>query len=246
MRTAVRLKRLAHTDLLSVVRDRFLWGSMLYVAATLVVLRLAVPPLTRRLSRVWDFDLEPYYALIASTAVVQCGPILMGVLIGFVFLESREERTLKALLVSPIRLEFFLGYRVLAPMTLSFAVFVFGVYVIGIGVPPLYALLPIALVGSLIAAVVTFYIPSFADNKVQAFAMMKILSASSVIPLGAYFVDEPWQYAAGLFPPYWVFKAYWVAVEGGSMWWLHLVLGGLTLGAALYLLVQRLRVEAYR
>jgi fluoroquinolone transport system permease protein len=41
----------------------------------------------------------------------------------------------------------------------------------------------------------------------------------------AWFVPEPFQFLFGLFPPYWVSKAYWLALEGSPWWGSSLVLG---------------------
>ena len=50
----------------------------------------------------------------------------------------------------------------------------------------------------------------------------------------------------GVFPHYWVFKAYWMAVEGRSAWILALLVGAVTLSLALWLLMRRFEVVARR
>jgi fluoroquinolone transport system permease protein len=46
-----------------------------------------------------------------------------------------------------------------------------------------------------------------------------------------FFLDEPWQLAFGVLPPYWPVRAFWAAYDGGSYW--PYVLIGLLYNAAL-------------
>ena len=110
---------------------------------------------------------------------------------------------------------------------------------IGLGLPPWPALLAIALVGGSGAPLVALYLATFPDNKVEAFAHMKLVSVAGAVPLGAYFLPLPWQYLACLFPPFWAAKAWWVAEAGGSSWPLWLLGGALTTGALLVWLSGR-------
>jgi hypothetical protein len=106
-------------------------------------------------------------------------------------------------------------------------------------------MLAIGAAGMLFAGICTLALASFADNKVQAFAVMKMISGCSMLPLAAYFVDEPLQYAFGLFPPYWLVKAWWVAVEGGA-WGVHLGVGIASNGLLLLWMARRFERTVHR
>ena len=69
---------------------------------------------------------------------------------------------------------------------------------------------------------------------------------AGLIPLAAYFIGEPWQFLAGIYPPYWTFKAYWVAVSGGGGWWIYLSIGAVTSLATLWAMMGRFESIAYR
>ncbi len=100
--------------------------------------------------------------------------------------------------------------------------------------------------GSVLGGIATLFIATFSDSKVQAFAIMKAFSGAGLIPLAAYFIREPWQFLAGVYPPYWAFKAYWEAANGGGGWWIYLSIGAVTLLAALWAMMRRFETIAYR
>ncbi len=120
------------------------------------------------------------------------------------------------------------------------------VLIAGVAVPPLWPLSAIALVASLFGVITALFVPATADDKITAFAMAKILSAASVIPVAAYFVRDPWQYLFGVYPPYWVFRAYWSATAIDAAWWLYLAAAIVTHALAIALLLRRLRTVMYR
>ena len=115
---SVAFRRLLGKDAKLVVRDRFLIGMVLYMVVFALVVRFGLPPGTRALVRSTGFDLSSYYPLIGSFLAVMATS-LAGLLTGFLLLEEKENRTLRALLVSPLRLRTYLGYRMAAPMALG-------------------------------------------------------------------------------------------------------------------------------
>ncbi len=242
---SVAFRRLLGKDAKLVVRDRFLIGMVLYMVVFALVVRFGLPPGTRALVRSTGFDLSSYYPLIGSFLAVMATS-LAGLLTGFLLLEEKEDRTLRALLVSPLRLRTYLGYRMAAPMALGCLAMPAVVLIAGVAVPPLWPLIAIALVASLFGVITALFVPATADDKITAFAMAKILSAASLIPVGAYFVRDPWQYLFGVYPPYWVFRAYWEASSVGTAWWLYLAAAVITHALAIVGLQRRLRTVMYR
>jgi fluoroquinolone transport system permease protein len=87
-------------------------------------------------------------------------------------------------------------------------------------------------------------IATFAANKVEGLALMKVLSIFMLGPLAAYFVGSSWQLLFGLLPTYWPAKAFWVAGEGGNFW--PYVLAGLAYALLLIsLLLRRFRQKVF-
>lgn len=97
--------------------------------------------------------------------------------------------------------------------------------VVGVGTPPWPAVVAASVVGAPTGAVMALVIAAGASNKVEAFALMKVTTILGLIPVGAWFVPEPWQLVAGVVPPYWACKLWWAAVEGEA--WLGYAAAGI-------------------
>jgi len=237
--------RLLGKDAKLVVRDRFLIGLLFYLAAMALVVRYGLPSATRAVGQSTGVDLVPYYPLLGSFLAVTATS-LAGILTGFLILEEKENRTLRAMLVSPLPLRTYLSYRMITPMVLGTIAAPAVVIVSGVGVPPLAPLAAIAVVASLFGIITALFVPATADDKITAFAMAKVLSVVTIVPAAAYFVREPWQFLFGVYPPYWVFRAYWSATSIDTMWWVYLLAAIVTHLLAIALLLRRLRTVMYR
>ena len=101
MPSAIAVRGMLKTDVLRMLRDRFLIGISAYIFFVVVVMRAVIPWATTAIAVNWNFDLTPYHPLIVSHLTVQLAPLVPGIVGGFLLLESREEGTVKALLVSP-------------------------------------------------------------------------------------------------------------------------------------------------
>lgn len=61
-----------------------------------------------------------------------------------------------------------------------------------------------------------------------------------------WFVPEPYQWLLGLFPPFWISKAYWMALEGRGWWWVALLAGVVLQLGVISWLAKRYDRVAYR
>lgn len=232
------------TDLVRLLRDRFLVGAASYIVGCAVALRWVIPWIEAELAAN-DFAFGPYITLSVSYFVLVNASVLTGMIGGFLLLEAREERTIKALLVTPTPLSLHLG-------TLGTAVIGSGAViasilsgVLGVGVPAWPAALAGAVVGAPTGFVMALILATVSSNKVEAFAVMKITSFLGLIPVGGFFLPEPLQYVVGLVPPYWGCKIWWTAAEGGA--WAWMVVPALVVSAAwIAFLLPRFRAAAYR
>jgi len=239
MSRSTQVRALARNDVRLVGRDRFVVGLGVYIVSMSLVLRFLLPGITGSLMDGRGFDLTPYYSLLTSYVSVFLGGLLGGMVFGFTLLEAREDGTIRAVLVSPLPLERYVGYRIASAYACCAVIIPLQALLVGVAVPPAGALVAISLVGALMGPAWAFINATYADNKVSAFALMKALGGSGLIVIGAFFLDEPLQLVAGIFPPYWVVKAYWVAVEGGP-WWIYLGVGLAMLLAVVFFLSRRL------
>lgn len=228
---------LAATDAKLIARDRFLAFILAYALVISAAVRFGAPPLAELLLAKYQLDIVPYYPLLSSFIVFTVGSGMVGVVLGFILLEAREARLIDALAVTPLTFDRFLTYRTATPVAVAVLLNPICVVVAGVGLPGPLATIVIAAAGALVAGLMTLSLATFADNKVQAFAVMKIINGVFSLPMVAYFISPPWQYVFGLFPPFWLFKAWWVAADGG-LWWPHAVVGIVT-NLALVVWLQR-------
>ena len=214
-RTAIAALRV---DALRLGRDRFLVGTGLYLVGISVAMRWVIPWARRGVASRWAFDLTPLYGLLISHFVIQLAPLLIGVIGAFLLLESREERTIKALLVSPVPLHGYLLWGCGVMVAASTLLVVIEAPIIGLGLPPWPALVATGIAGSLIAPVFALSVAALADNKTEAFAYLKVLGVLPLLVSGSYFLAEPLQWVAVVYPPYLAAKAYWIAEAGEAGW----------------------------
>lgn len=243
--SATAVGGMLRADGLRLRRDRFLIGVSVYIIAVTVVMRWLLPAITADLASEQNFDLAPYHSLVVSYLILQLAPFVPGIIGGFLLLESREDGTVKALLVSPNPLTSYVSVVGVVMFVTSVVLTVAQGAIIGLALPPWPALIATALAAAPASAIWALSIAAFANNKVQAFAYLKLFGLGPALVLGAYFLPEPGQWLAAIFPPFCASKAYWVAEAGGSQWPLW-VLAGLIGSAVWFVVLQRLYLRAAR
>ena len=195
------------------------------VPAFALAVRFGAPPLSAWLLGEHGFDLVPYYPLITSV-MGMIGAALVGTVIGFLLLDQKDDGTLPALLVTPMSLGDYLGYRLAVPSVLAAGLAALGYPLCGL-VPlhPQQVILS-ALTAAPLAAIYALGLGAFAANKVQGFALVKGIGVVFAPAVFAWFLPWPWQELIGIIPHYWSLKVFWAAGAGqvGSAWG-HAVVG---------------------
>jgi fluoroquinolone transport system permease protein len=245
MPSATAVRGMLRTDTLRLRRDRFLIGVSVYIFAITVGMRWLLPVITTDLASDRDFDLTPYHPLLVSYFIVHLAPLIPGIIGGFLLLESREDGTVKALLVSPNPLSSYVSVVCVVMFVTSVTLTVAQGAIIALALPPWPALIAVSLAAAPWAPMFALLVAAAANNRVQAFAYMKLFGLGPLLVTGAYFLPAPWQWLAAIYPPYFASKAYWVAEAGGSSWpvW---VFGGLVSSAVWFGVLQRRFLRAAR
>jgi fluoroquinolone transport system permease protein len=170
----------------------------------------------------------------------------VGTIVGFMLLDEKDHNTLKAMLVTPVRFQQYVLYRVGLPSVLAFVIVLVMVLGINQALVPLWQLILIAAGAALLAPITTLFFAITAENKVQGFAYAKFTGIAGWIIMGGWFIPQPWQWLLGIFPPFWISKAYWMAFAGESLWWLVLIVGVFLQIGLIYWLAQRFNKVVYR
>lgn len=218
------VRALGAIDAKSVRRDPLLRWLVLGPVTLVLLVRWGTPYIAERLQGQLGFDLTPYYPLIVSLVLLLV-PIMCGIVIGFLLLDQRDDRTITALQVTPLTLTGYLIYRTTAPVALSIVMTMIVLPFTGLVPIRLGTLVIVTLAAAPLAPLAAVFLATFSANKVQGFALMKASGVFNWPPMIAYFIDGPWQLAFGLTPTYWPVKLYWTMQAGDGGWWVYFVVG---------------------
>lgn len=235
-----KLRALGAIDTGSVLADPMLrWLAVVPLMAALAV-RGLLALVIARLSALAGVDLGWLQAPLSAYTVVGVAPLIAGAVVGFLLLDQRDDRTLLALLVTPLPLGLYLTYRLAAPTVVAVLVTLAALAVVGCpGLRPGSAVLA-ALASAPLAPVAALALAAFARNKVQGAALMKAASVLLMAPLASLFLAPGWSLALAVLPTYWVARATWALQAGAGAW--PFIAGGWGVSALLIaLLLVRLR-----
>ena len=231
--SAAMFRALIYADSRVLWRDPLLGWILALPIGLALLLRPLIPRVQEGLLSGVGFDLTPYHPLVMG-GYLMTAPGMVGMVIGFLFLDERDARTLTALRTTPLSMRQYLAYRVALPLLLGTASTLTG-YPLTVLTPlALSALLPIAIVAGLSAPILALVLAIAAPNKVAGFAVVKVMNAVSLLPVVAYFAPRPLQFVAGIFPTYWPMRALWSAAIGETFA-VYLVFGGVVSVLALLL-----------
>ena len=237
---------LGRNDLRLIGRDRFLLSMLGFAVLIALVLRYLLPALNDHLAAAAvmpgpsiPFSVAAIYPMIVAYLGLFTGAVLVGTLFGFVLLDERDQQTLSAMRTTPVPLSHYVLYRVGGPALLAVVVVAGMTLVIDQALPSWWQLLALSAGAALTAPIAALFYATVADNKLQGLAYSKFTSISGWVIIGGWFVDVPWQWLLGLFPPFWISKAYWLALNGDPAWWLVLGVGVILQLAVIHWLIRR-------
>lgn len=236
-------RALTAIDVRGASRDSLLRWMVIVPIVLALVVRCALPAISDQLATRLDFDLLPYYPLIMGFLLLMT-PQFVGLVLGFLLLDERDDGTALALRVTPRGPARLLVYRMLVPTAVSFVVTIAVFGVVGTLPFSLPAVLAGGFAASVFAPVYALLIATLAQNKVQGFAVAKVCGLLVVPPILAWFVDEPAQFLIGIVPTYWPVKAWWTLQAGDPAGFLYAAIGILALGLTLRWLAGRLERQA--
>ena len=225
-------QKLMKYDLKLIGRDRFLIFMLIFIIYIIVVMRFGLPWFDNFLAingylpnDTISESLADFYPLIIAFFALFEGATITGTIFGFMLLDEKDTNTLKAILVSPVTLSNYIQYRITLASVATFGIVLAMVVFINQVQLPFWQLTLISLGASFTTPMVILFYAILAENKLQGFAYAKFISiAGWIIPI-AWFVDSPYQWIFGLFPPFWISKAYWMASEENNLWWVALLIG---------------------
>ncbi len=189
-------------DMRNIIRDRILlYSAFVFPVIVVILCRLILPWISDNV-----FDLTRYYTLLFMMFAI-IFPMIFGFIIAFLIMDERDENLLTVLRVMPISRTSYLLYRMVLMICLCFIFVFFFPLLSGLIDISFIDYLPIAVLFCLFAPVIALIVNNLASNKIQAFAIFKMLGSVFFLPLFAFFIAEDWKYILGIIPNFWTFMA---------------------------------------
>ena len=238
MRASRVLWALGPIDLKSVVRDPMMRWLVFYPLLMAVAVRWGIPPVNAYAQRRFEVDLTPHFPLLMAFLLLST-PAIAGMVIGFLLLDQRDDRTLSALLVTPLPAATYLAYRIMVPMAVATAVTLVVFPLAGLMRVGFWPLLATAVCAAPLAPFYALTLAAFATNKVEGFALTKAMGVLMIPPVAAWFFASPWHWLCGLTPLFWPAKTLWMLDRGDPFWWAAFLFGLAFQGLLMAALLRR-------
>ena len=227
---------LALGDLKNVSRDSFL--ILIYCIPIFIALlfRFVVPVIADFVVQ-W-VDLTVHYAFIMSFLAFLT-PSFVGMVMGFMLLDERDEDILSYMAVTPLSKSGYLLYRIVSPVIISFVIMYLILFIAHLTPIPVIRLIPVGILAAMEAPMLALFLAAFANNKVEGLAVYKLTSMIFLAPFVGYFVKSNWAYLAGILPPFWVSKAFLASFEPFTGYWIFIAIGFIVHSIFIYLMLGR-------
>lgn len=218
---------LAFNDVRNISRDSIQLFFLLIPFVAVIAIKVILPYIDELVPQYvpgLQFDITEHYMFIASF-IIQIAPLLLGVVIGFLVVDERDENILLVISVSPLSKSGYLAMRIMIPAILSIGYTYAILAIFGYNTWNPVWVFPIALMSGLAAPFGALFMPAFAKNKVEGLALFKLFSGIIVASFIAYIIPDPWCFFAGILPNFWITKAFLYHLTPGWEYGL-LLLGG--------------------
>lgn len=238
--------RLGLVDLKQSLRDPLAAAAFVLPFVAALGMRLLVPPLSGILMRNFSFDLLAYLPAFVGMLVL-VPAVFTGMIAGFLLLDERDEGTFIALQVTPVSRTAYALYRLFVPVVISLISTLIVPRVFGLATLPLAVLLPAALLGAMGSPFWSMLMATFASNKIEGLAVLKLSSLLMTLSIAALFIPSSLLPVLWPIPFFWPFWLSVRALSGATGGELALLFAGGVAVHAVYLLfmLRRLARRSY-
>jgi len=196
---------LVGADLKNVSRDSLLVLIYCIILFIALLFRFGIP-MAAELVKPW-IDLREHYAFIMSILVF-ITPSFVGMVMGFIMLDDRDEDILSYMAVTPLSKAGYLIYRIFSPIIISFILVYVTMFIAHLTPVPVVRLIPVGIMAAMEAPMLALFLAAFANNKVEGLAVYKLTSVIFTAPFVGYLIKSNWAFIAGILPPFWITKAF--------------------------------------
>lgn len=216
---------LSMNDLRNIRRDPILFLIIIGPILLTFLFRYSLPIVDKLLYQQFEFRLLQYNDLIMGFVMLLV-PFLVGILVGLIIMDEKDENLLIYYAVTPLTKQGYLLYRLSIPFILSFLLSIVMWVLNGYIELNMLKLLPLAMLTALQAPVFALAMSVFATNKVEGLAFAKASGVILCIPFFVYFLSSSWAMIGLVFPTFWVSYAFFYSFESTTMY-IFFLIGGL-------------------
>ncbi|KAA3663416.1 MAG: hypothetical protein DWQ10_00225 [Calditrichaeota bacterium] len=219
-----KLLILAVGDLKNIARDATLLLILFGPVAIFLLLRFAMPVISKYVLDQYDFSLYEYYPIIVCF-MSMIPTMLFGLIFGLLILDERDEEIIAFIAVTPLRKSGYLAYKLSSSYVLGFISCI--AILSGTALIQLHPhqVLLLAFVIAIEAPIASLFLAAFAEDKVAGLAFGKIIGIMYIAPFIVFFVNSNWQLLAAALPPFWIAKAFIAAMDNNTFFWYHIAIG---------------------
>lgn len=215
---------LVKSDIKGIYRDGIFIMALLAPLLMGGIIRFVFPSLVPLILKTYHIDLIEHFPFILSIILLMI-PMTLGMLIGFMLLEDRDEEMLMYYSITPLMKKGYFQYKLVFSMGLTVALTFIVI--------PLSQLVQLTLLQQLMISgmlmletpLLALCLASFAGNKVEGLAISKVTSITILIPIVCYFLNTNWRYTAAILPSSWV--SYLVVHTNNNMKFFIIALAGI-------------------
>jgi len=199
-----KLIKFTIADIRNIVRDPMQTLTAAAPLIIIVVLRIFLSVAREQVIQFFDYDIISDYPIIISFFSLLI-PMMVGLVIGFIILDERDESMINYYAVTPLTKRGYLVFRMTVPIVFTFLVsVVFYLALYDIYAINMLNLLIVSMLLALQSPVFSFLMASFASNKVEGLAIGKLLGMMIVPPIANYFIVSKWSILFFIVPQTWV------------------------------------------
>ncbi|MFZ5969859.1 MAG: hypothetical protein ACOYVK_22085 [Bacillota bacterium] len=210
------------SDFKSIIREPMLGYMLAGPIIYTLIIRFSIPILQVKLSD--HIYLPDYNGWIVGFFALMT-PLLMGMVVGFMLLDERDEHVLMTLIVTPLGKSGYLSYRLGIPVLISLLYSMILLPALGLMEISFVQLFLLAVVVALEAPLVALFLANWAGNKVEGLALSKGLGLLLMAPMVSLFIKNKWSLLAGIIPFYWPVQAIVKMNEGMGTFLIYLGIG---------------------
>jgi len=159
------------------------------------------------------------FILVALTLMT---PMIYGAVIGFSILDDRDDQIINSIRITPLNLNFFMFFRLAMVFLFAFAACIFVMWFVRIGSLAWKDMLLVAFLASFSAPLTGLLINIFANNKIEGFAIMKLVGSIVILPIISLFFNDARELFFAVIPAFWPGKIISALIRGEGQMFLSL------------------------